>query len=370
MHRSPLDLQHRALGARTAPFAGWEMPIQYSGIVDEHRAVRTAAGLFDLSHMGELWFDGPGAGAALSYALTTDPGTLAIGRAHYAMICNEAGGILDDLVVYRLGDTRFLVVPNAGNRETVAEALKARVADFAVTMDDRSLTTALIAVQGPRAVEIVRPHLTGLDPALMKYYGCAGALVCGHAAVVARTGYTGEDGFELFVPWGDAAQVWESLLASGAGAGLKPVGLGARDTLRLEAGMPLYGQELTTATTPFDAGLGRVVKFDKPGDFVGRAALQAATVSPRRLVGMRLIDRGIARSGMPLFATDDAAPIGTVTSGTASPTLGDSIAMGYVPASHADIGTRLEIGIRDSRAAATVVPLPFYKRIKEPRTGT
>lgn len=370
MHRTPLAALHQALGARTAPFAGWEMPIQYSGIVDEHRTVRTAAGLFDLSHMGELWFTGAGAGDALAYALTTDPRTLAIGRAHYAMICHPTGGILDDLVVYRLGETRFLVVPNAGNRETVAAAMHARTAGYAVTMDDRSLATALIAVQGPHAVEIVTPHVAGADPAALAYYGCTDAVLAGAPGMLARTGYTGEDGFELFVPWEAAAGVWTALLASGAAHGLKPVGLGARDTLRLEAGMPLYGQELTADTTPFEAGLGRVVKLAKPGDFVGRAALAAQAEPTRRLVGLTLRDRGIARAGMPIFLAGEETPVGMVTSGTSSPTLGVAIAMAYLPLAQADVGSRVEIAIRESRAAAEVVPLPFYKRSTQPRNRT
>jgi aminomethyltransferase len=362
LHRTPLAEQHRALGARTAPFAGWDMPIQYTGIVDEHRAVRTAAGLFDLSHMGELWLTGPGAGDALAWALTTDPRTLAVGRAHYAMICAPDGGILDDLVVYRLGEERFLVVPNAGNRARVTAEVLARSSGHACTVDDASLRTALVAVQGPRSVELLTPHVRGIEPAALEYYGCADATVCGMPAVVARTGYTGEDGFELFVPWEAAPTVWQTLLDAGAAAGLKPIGLGARDTLRLEAGMPLYGQELTEATTPFAAGLGRVVKFDKPGDFVGRAALAAAaaTTPTHLLGGLRLLERGIARTGMTVYAA--AGTTGTVTSGTQSPTLGRSIAMAYLPAAAATPGTRVEIGIRDSRVAAEVVPLPFYKR--------
>lgn len=370
MQRTPLDAQHRALGARTAPFAGWDMPIQYSGIVDEHRTVRSAAGLFDLSHMGELWVTGASAGDALAFALVTDPRSLAIGRAHYSMCCAPDGGILDDLVVYRLGECRWLVVPNAGNREVIAAALAERFRGFDVTLDDRSLQTALIAIQGPAALALTTPHVTGCDLAPMRYYGVAEAQVCGAPAVVARTGYTGEDGFELFVPWDAADAVWTTLLAAGAPHGLKPIGLGARDTLRLEAGMPLYGHELTAATTPFDAGLGRVVKLEKPGDFVGRTALTAAAAAAptRRLVGLRLRERGIPRERMTVLNSEGAA-IGVVTSGTMSPTLGQAIAMAYVTPAAGEPGAAVQVQIRDSRAAAELVALPFYRR-ERARSGS
>ena len=370
MQRTPLDAQHRALGARTAPFAGWEMPIQYSGIVDEHRTVRRAAGLFDLSHMGELWVTGASAGDALAFALVTDPRALPVGRAHYSMCCAPDGGILDDLVVYRLGETRWLVVPNAGNRERIADALAARFAGFDVQLEDRSLQTALLAVQGPAALAITAPHVTGAELHPLRYYGVVEAAVCGVPAVVARTGYTGEDGFELFVPWDAAERVWTTLLAAGAAHDLKPIGLGARDTLRLEAGMPLYGHELTTATTPFDAGLGRVVRFEKAGDFVGRTALAAAAAAPptRRLAGLRLRERGIPREGMAVLDAD-GRPLGAVTSGTMSPTLGQAIAMAYVTPAAAEPGTAVQVQIRDSRAAAEVVALPFYRR-ERARSGS
>ncbi|MCA9763996.1 MAG: glycine cleavage system aminomethyltransferase GcvT [Gemmatimonadetes bacterium] len=362
MHQTPLDAQHRALGARMIPFAGWEMPVQYAGIVQEHQAVRTAAGLFDLSHMGELWIRGPGAAAALDAALVTAPSRLKDGRAHYSMICAPDGSVMDDLIVYRTAAEEFLVVANASNREVVAAALAERLAGHDATLDDASLRTALIAIQGPRAVELLQAH-TDIDLSPLKYYSIAAGQVCKRAALIARTGYTGEDGFEVYLAWDDAARIWNHLLEEGKAAGLVPAGLGARDTLRLEAGMPLYGQELDRETTPFEAGLGRVVKFDKDGDFVGRAALEAVKDAPAKvLVGLRLTGRGIARTGYPVYLPAAAEAVGRVTSGTASPTLGHPIAMAFVPAELAAPDTALEVGIRADRVPAVVIPMPFYRR--------
>jgi aminomethyltransferase len=360
--KTALDARHRALGARMIPFAGWDMPVQYRGLVEEHNAVRTAAGLFDLSHMGEIFVTGPDAAAALDYALITAPGKLAVGRAHYSMICDEGGGVIDDLIVYRLGDTRYMVVPNASNAATVAAALGERLKGFDAALDDASMRTSLVAIQGPLAAEILQPFVE-VDLATIKYYSGTQTRACGVPAILARTGYTGEDGFELFVAWDDAVRVWDVLLDAGAARGLVPAGLGARDTLRLEAGMPLYGQELNRATTPFEAGLGRLVNFGKPGDFVGRAALEQARNNPRKsLVGLKLSGRGIARIGYPVYLPAAADPCGTVTSGTASPTLGFAIAMGYVPTDRTAVGGELEVSIRDQRASAEVVPMPFYRR--------
>lgn len=344
------------------PFAGWDMPVQYKGLVEEHNAVRTAAGLFDLSHMGELFITGPDAAAALDYALITAPGKLTVGRAHYSMIVDENGGIIDDLIVYRLGDARYMVVPNASNAESVSAALKERLAKFDVQLDDASLRTSLVAIQGPRAAEILQPFV-GVELKTIKYYSGTETQACGVPAILARTGYTGEDGFELFLAWGDALRVWDMLLEAGAARGLVPAGLGARDTLRLEAGMPLYGQELGRDTTPFEAGLGRLVSFAKPGDFVGRAALERARDNPRKaLVGLRLGGRGIARIGYPVYLPAATAAAGAITSGSTSPTLGYAIAMAYVPIDCTAVGDALEVGIRDQRASAEVVAMPFYKR--------
>ena len=358
---TPLADRHVALGARMVEFAGWSMPLQYTGILDEHRAVRTRAGLFDLSHMGELFVEGTDAAKALGYALVSEPASLKVGRAHYSMICFPEGGALDDLIVYRLGDERFMVVANASNATAVSDALVERFKGFKVVLDDRSLATALVAIQGPRSLGILAP-LTDVAIADLHYYGIADGHVAGVAALVARTGYTGEDGFEVFVDVAAAGTVWDALMDAGISAGVVPVGLGARDTLRLEAGMPLYGNELGRDTTPYEAGLGRVVKLGKEGDFVGRAALEKAQAEgPRKkLVGLKIRGRGIARHGYDLFARDHRT--GVVTSGTLSPTLGEAIAMAYAAPSDAEPGTILEVGIRDQRVPAEVVVLPFYRR--------
>ena len=358
---TPLAERHVALGARMIDFAGWLMPVQYAGILEEHRAVRERAGLFDLSHMGELFVEGADAGAALARALVTDPPSLAVGRAHYSMICAPDGGILDDLIVYRLAPERFLVVANASNVGVVSDVLAERLEGSRVVLDDRSRDTALVAVQGPRSAGILAP-LTDVDVPALHYYAIAEGSVIGIPALVARTGYTGEDGFEVFVEWERAGEVWDALMAAGASVGIAPVGLGARDTLRLEAGMPLYGQELDRETTPFDAGLGRVVRFEKAGDFVGRVALaQAAAEGPRRmLVGLVVRGRGIARHGYPVLRADRET--GVVTSGTQSPTLGVPIAMAYVAPGDSEVGTMLDVAIREGRVPAEVVPLPFYRR--------
>ncbi len=363
MLQTALVERHRSLGGRLIDFAGWEMPVQYASILDEHRAVRERAGLFDLSHMGEVWVSGPGAGAGLAYALVTDPPRLAEGRAHYSMICAPDGGIIDDLIVYRVAAERFLVVPNASNREPVVDALRERLAGFEAAMDDASLRTSLVAIQGPLAAQILAP-LTDIDLASLKYYAIAEGHACGLPAHIARTGYTGEDGFELFVEWADALTAWDALLQAGESAGIEPCGLGARDTLRLEAGMPLYGNELGRDTNPFEAGLGRVVKLDKADDFVGRAALEkvAAAGPSKQLVGLTLRGRGIARHGYPVHLPGAPVEAGLVTSGAPSPTLGVPIAMAYVPPAHSAVGTMFEVAIRAARAEAEVVPLPFYKR--------
>jgi len=361
VHLTPLNDRHVALGARMIDFAGWLMPVQYAGILEEHRAVRERAGLFDLSHMGELFVEGPDAGAALAHALVTNPPALADGRAHYSMIVEADGGIIDDLIVYRLAADRFLVVANAGNARTVSDALAERLTGFKAVLDDRSLATALVAIQGPRSVEIVAP-LTDVDLAALRYYAIAEGSVAGIPGLVARTGYTGEDGFEVFVDTGRAVELWDALMAAGVGQGLAPIGLGARDTLRLEAGMPLYGNELDRTTNPYEANLGRVVKLDKPDEFVGRAALEkvARDGVARRLVGLVMRGRGIARHGYPVHAGDRAT--GVVTSGTHSPSLGEAVAMAYVATADAAPGTMVDVEIRGQRIPAEVVALPFYRR--------
>jgi aminomethyltransferase len=342
-------------------FAGWQMPLRYGSETAEHQAVRHAAGLFDLSHMGEIVVRGPGAGAALDYALIGSLSGLRPGRARYTMICAADGGVLDDLVVYRQGEEEFLVIANAANTAVVFSSLVSRSSGFDAVVADATDDYALIAIQGPAAAGILGP-LTGLDLDAMKYYSGAFGDVAGHPAWVARTGYTGEDGFEVFGRPADAVRVWDALSAAGVGSGLVPAGLAARDTLRLEAGMPLYGNELGPDLTPFEAGLGRVVKFDKPGDFVGRAALLArSSAGPRSvLVGLTLKSRRVARHGYPVFA--DGVECGTVTSGAPSPTVGHPIAMAYLAA---DTGARdavLTVGIRGEAVPAQLTDLPFYSR--------
>ena len=373
--RSPLHDEHVALGATLTPFAGWEMPLRYSGDLAEHQAVRTAAGLFDLSHMGEIEVEGPQAAAALDHALVGNLTALAVGRARYTMICEEHGGVIDDLVVYRLADERYMIVANASNVGVVVPALRERFSGFDVTLTDASLTTALIAVQGPAAeaivVSVTEPRDVGAVTAL-KYYASTNATVSEIPALVARTGYTGEDGFELFVPAELAPALWRDLLAAGAPSGLIPAGLSARDSLRLEAGMPLYGNELDRTTTPYDAGLGRVVRLDKAGpdgapvDFVGRAALEARHGSEpaRVLVGLQGLGRRAARHGYPVVGgpAADAPAVGHVTSGAPSPTLGYPVAMAYVTPEVSGVGTELAVDVRGRREPVRVVTLPFYRR--------
>ncbi|WUS99353.1 glycine cleavage system aminomethyltransferase GcvT [Streptomyces sp. NBC_00708] len=366
-HQSPIQALHRSLGATMTDFAGWDMPLRYASERDEHNAVRTRAGLFDLSHMGEITVTGPQAVDLLNYALVGNIGTVSTGRARYTMICAEDGGILDDLIVYRLQDTEYMVVANAGNAQLVLDTITERAAGFdAVVRDDRD-AYALLAVQGPESPAILAA-VTDADLDGLKYYAGLPGTVAGVPALIARTGYTGEDGFELFVAPGHAEQLWKALTEAGATHGLIPCGLSCRDTLRLEAGMPLYGHELTTSLTPFDAGLGRVVKFEKDGDFVGRKALEAAaeraeTAPPRKLVGLVAEGRRVPRAGFPVVA--DGQVIGEVTSGAPSPTLGKPIAMAYVDAAHAAPGTEgVGVDIRGSHEPYEVVALPFYKRRK------
>ncbi|UWE12046.1 glycine cleavage system aminomethyltransferase GcvT [Actinacidiphila bryophytorum] len=364
--RTALDAVHRALGATMTDFAGWDMPLRYGSERDEHQAVRTRAGLFDLSHMGEITVTGPQAGQALDHALVGHLSALAVGKARYTMICAPDGGILDDLIVYRLEDERYLVVANASNAQTVLDTVAVRAAGFDAQVTDDRDAYALLAVQGPAAPGILKA-LTDADLDGLRYYAGLPGTVAGVPALIARTGYTGEDGFELFVAPADAEPLWKALLAAGADAGLVPCGLSCRDTLRLEAGMPLYGHELTAQVTPFDAGLGRVVKFDKPGDFVGREALtaaaaRAAEVPPRKLVGLVAEGRRVPRAG---YTVTDAsgAVVGEVTSGAPSPTLGVPIAMAYVDAPHAAPGTEgVAVDIRGTREPYRVVALPFYQR--------
>ncbi|HTT54203.1 MAG TPA: glycine cleavage system aminomethyltransferase GcvT [Streptosporangiaceae bacterium] len=362
---TPLRGVHEQLGASMTEFAGWLMPLRYRSETAEHQAVRTAAGLFDLSHMGEISVRGPGAAAALDYALVGELSAVPPGRARYTMICAADGGILDDLIVYRLAGQEFLIVANAANSGVVLAALGERVAGHDAEVTDQTAGYALIAIQGPAAAGILGP-LASVPLDGIRYYASQPATVAGRDILLARTGYTGEDGFELFTPAQDAEHVWSALAGAGAAAGLVPAGLAARDTLRLEAGMPLYGHELGPAVTPFDAGLGRVVKLGKPGDFVGRDALAAAAqAAPRQvLVGLLGGSRRVPRHGYPVLWNGQRA--GEVTSGAPSPTLGVPIAMAYVEPAVAsaagDAGSGLAVDVRGRAEPARLTPLPFYHR--------
>ncbi len=360
---TPLNAEHESLGAMFTDFAGWKMPLRYSSELAEHHAVRATAGLFDLTHMGEVVLTGPQAGEALDYALVGHISALAVGKARYTMITQADGGVIDDLIVYRLGDEEFMVVANASNATVVAEALVERAAGFDAVVTDRSTDYALIAIQGPKSVEILA-GLTGTDLSTVKYYASYPSEVAGVDALLARTGYTGEEGFELFVAPADAGAVWNALLEAGRPHELKPCGLGCRDTLRLEAGMPLYGNELTTSLTPYHAGLGRVVKLDKPGDFVGRDALTKVSKSDvdSVLVGLKTPERRAPRHGYAVLNGDEV--VGEVTSGALSPTLGYSVAMAYVNRASAEPGTPLLVDVRGKKQPVEVVALPFYKRAK------
>ncbi|MET8634724.1 glycine cleavage system aminomethyltransferase GcvT [Streptomyces sp. NPDC004680] len=367
LRRTALDALHRSLGATMTDFAGWDMPLRYRSERDEHLAVRTKAGLFDLSHMGEITVTGPQANQLLDHALVGNISSVGVGRARYTMICQEDGGILDDLIVYRLGEQEYMVVANASNARIVLDALTERAAGFEAEVRDDRDAYALIAVQGPESPGILK-SLTDADLDGLKYYAGLPGTVAGVPALIARTGYTGEDGFELFVAPEHAEKLWLALTEAGSPVGLIPCGLSCRDTLRLEAGMPLYGHELTTALTPFDAGLGRVVKFDKAGDFVGREALlraaeRAEQNPPRVLVGLVAEGRRVPRAGYTVVSGGEV--IGEVTSGAPSPTLGKPIAMAYVDAAHCTPGAPgVGVDIRGSHEPYEVVALPFYKRQK------
>ena len=349
---------HERLGATMTEFAGWLMPLRYGSETAEHNAVRSGAALFDLSHMGEIAVTGPGAGAALDYAVCGWPSALAPGRARYTMLCAPDGGVLDDLIIYRQAAGRFLVVANAANTAVVLGELQERCAGAVV--QDETEVTGLIAIQGPNAPGILS-RVTDLPLMSMRYYAGASGTVAGCPSWVARTGYTGEDGFEIYCAAGDAERVWTSL-SDAAGPDLPAAGLAARDTLRLEAGMPLYGNELGQDVTPYEAGLGRVVRLDKPGDFVGRTALaQRAAEGPRRtLIGLVARSRRVPRHGYPVLS--GSAEVGVVTSGAPSPTLGTPIAMAYVATGATG---PFGIDVRGKTELAEMTELPFYDRRKQ-----
>jgi aminomethyltransferase len=353
--RTPLYDAHRALGARIVPFAGWDMPVQYKGILEEHAAVRNAAGLFDVSHMGEIHLTGPGAVASVERLVTCPVASLRPGRVRYGLLCNEEGGVVDDVTVYRLAEDALFLCVNASNIEKDYRWI-VRHAGADARVEDRSDRTGLLALQGPASTAILATLAT-LPPGL-KRFGFAEADVAGARALVSRTGYTGSDGYELYLDAGATRRVWDALLAAGAPLGLQPCGLGARDTLRLEAALPLYGHELDDTTSPLEAGLARFVKREA-GGFLGAEAIERRAKEPatRALVGFVLDERGVARGEYPILRGGER--IGVVTSGAPSPTLQKSIGLGYVGPAFAAPGTSIEIGIRERAIAAHVVPTPF-----------
>lgn len=360
MPQTPLHAKHDALQASSTDFGGWTMPLKYSSELEEHRAVRTDVGIFDLSHMGEIDVQGPDAAAFLDYTLISNLSALKVGKAKYSMIVAEDGGILDDLITYKFADDHFMVVPNAANTATVWAAFEARKGDFDVELRNDSEAVALVAVQGPRALEVLQPLLSD-DPGALSYY--SGAWMTLHAeqgagdvdVFVARTGYTGEDGFELFIANGDAAAVWDAVVGAGT-----PCGLAARDSLRLEAAMPLYGHELTADITPVEAGMGRAFA-KKEADFVGKDALAGREPSVV-IAGLASEQRRAAREGSQVFLTGGDEKIGVVTSGQPSPTLGHPVALAHLDPQHAEVGTEVEIDIRGRRYPFTIVSTPFYSR--------
>lgn len=360
--------EHEKLNATFTDFGGWEMPVKYGSDLAEHAAVRQRAGIFDLSHMGEIYVTGSQSGQFLDWALVGKMSAMKVGKAKYGMIVNSAGKILDDLITYRLQEDKYLVVPNASNAEVVWQALNERRQNFQVDLENATLKQSLVAVQGPKAADIVTSllpadHAQALSE--LGYYACMPAKVAGLSALVARTGYTGEDGFEIIVDNADAVALWRAVLEAGQPFDAIPCGLAARDSLRLEAGMPLYGHELSAQLTPFDPGFGKVVAFKTKEDFFARKALEEASqqTPTRSLVGIVGEGRRAARAGYAVL-DQDANPIGEVTSGMLSPTLGYPIAMAWVDSGHSEVGTQVQVDLRGKPFPYRVVELPFYRRQK------
>ena len=358
LKHTPLNDEHVALGGKMVPFAGYSMPVQYpTGITTEHRAVREACGLFDVSHMGEFIVRGPGALDLIQRISVNDASRIEVGQAQYSAMCLETGCVIDDLIIYRFPD-HFMLVVNAANLAKDWAWVTKHAAAFDVEVEDVSDRTALLALQGPKAREVLRP-LASLDVDDVKYYRFVEGEVAGVPAVISGTGYTGEDGFELYVPADRAVDLWRALLEAGTGAGLIPAGLGARDSLRLEVGYALYGNDLDEEHTTLESGLGWVTKLDK-GDFVGRAALAAQKESGvgRRLVGLRLTDKGFPRPGYDVVSGGEV--VGKITSGTVSPTLGYGVALAYVPAERSAADTVVQVDARGRLVEAVVQRPPFY----------
>jgi aminomethyltransferase len=361
LKQTPLHATHLGHKARMVPFGGWDMPVEYSGISDEHMAVRTRAGLFDVSHMGEIEIAGADALAAVQRISSNDASRLAVGQIQYSALTTHEGTFVDDLLVYRMADDHYLLVVNASNIEQDYAWIVSQVRDFAdAPAVNTSSRYALLALQGPAAAEVLQT-LTAVPLDDIKYYWFAPGEVAGVRGTISRTGYTGEDGFEVFVPPAQAAHLWKAILAAGASAGVVPAGLGARDTLRLEASMRLYGNDMDATTTVLEAGLGWVVGWKKD-DFNGAAVLRAQKAAglTRTLVGFEMVDRAIARHGYPVVVEGQA--VGVVTSGTQTPFLKKAIGMAYVPADLAQPDREIQVEVRGRLAAARIVPMPFYKR--------
>jgi aminomethyltransferase len=362
LRRTPLHDVHVRAGARMVPFGGWEMPVQYAGVIEEHRAVRSALGLFDISHMGEFEVSGSGALAAVQRLTTNDAASLEVGQVQYSLLCTPAGGIVDDLTLYRLAPDRFMLVVNAANIDKDWHWVTGHGTGAA--WKDVSAETALLAVQGPRAEGLVG-RLAEVAVSGIPYYHFARGAVAGVPALISRTGYTGEDGFELYVPAAGAERLWHALMEAGAPDGIRPIGLGARDTLRLEMKFALYGNDIDETTNPLEAGLGWVVKPAK-GDFIGRAAIEdvrARGVS-RKLVGFEMLERAVPRHGYRILK--DEVDVGAATSGSFSPSLERGIGLGYVRADLAAVGTEIAIDIRGQAQPARVARTPFCpSRVKK-----
>lgn len=362
MKETPLNQIHRELGARMVDFGGWDMPVQYSGVIEEHLAVRQAAGLFDVSHMGEVEVTGPNALAFIQYLTINDASKLVDGQIQYSAFCYPEGGVVDDVTLYRFNESRFLFCVNASNTDKDFAWMQKILSESAmtdVTLSNRSAEFAQIALQGPKAEKILSA-LTNVPLAEIVYYHFCEGVVAGVEMIISRTGYTGEDGFELYLPSSAAVEVWRQLMATGAPHGLLPIGLGARDTLRLEKGYALYGHELSQEISPLEAGLAWITKLDKD-DFVGKAALVAQKTNgvPRRRVGLVMQERGIPREGYLVFAGD--REVGVVSSGTMSPTLMIGVALALVEPSVAGVDSELQVAIRNRRMSAKVARPPFVK---------
>jgi aminomethyltransferase len=367
LKRTPLHDQHRALGAKIVPFAGYEMPVQYeAGIIEEHRAVRRSVGLFDVSHMGEVHVLGAGAAGYLDAITPSRVSALDVGRVMYSALTTERGTFVDDVLTYRLAEDHFLVVVNAANHDKDVDWMQQRLGGHDARLDDRSEQTALIALQGPKARATFAKLAEGFDARGVKYYHLVEGRVAGKTVMASRTGYTGELGWEIFASAEDAPALWEALMDAGGEFEIAPAGLGARDTLRLEAALPLYGNDIDDTTTVLEAGLEFMIDWDKP-DFLGLEALreQRERGLSRRRVGFELQGRGIARHGHP--ALSDGEAVGEVSSGAYAPWLEKAIGMAYLPVELAEPGTGFEIDVRGRRVPATVVPMPFYKRPKKKR---